>query len=381
MNILIVSHAAWRHTGYGALTRLLTTELPKHGHKVFVLAVEERGPCAMKYRGVDHFMPVPGDPYGEGLAEVLARVTGSKAIISVIDPWVLSKPFEFRGIDWYAWCAIDQTPVQAGLLDRVSAAKKVVALSEWGADKLRTAGLQNVVNIHGGVDLEVFAPNTGDRESFRAGIRSNLLKSAEGAPIFVAGMVASNLPGDRKALRENIAGFADFAKDHANAALILWTTPRGGVDLDSYINQFPKASKRISIVNAFETSFGGDADIARFYNGLDVLLHASAAEGFGLPIVESMACGVPVIAARNSSMPELVPERVGWLVDRGRPEWSRLSGWWDRPEPIGIAQALDLAHAELAPPSPDRAMLFDCQGWAKQFDKALIGEQWAEALQ
>jgi glycosyltransferase involved in cell wall biosynthesis len=61
----------------------------------------------------------------------------------------------------------------------------------------------------------------------------------------------------------------------------------------------------------------GPADRARILGGSAALLHPiEFAEPFGLSVVESMACGTPVIAYRKGSMPEVVDEGVtGRLVD------------------------------------------------------------------
>lgn len=63
------------------------------------------------------------------------------------------------------------------------------------------------------------------------------------------------------------------------------------------------------------------ADMPDFYRSLRVLLMPSFAEGFGLAAAEAQACGVPVIAGRASSLPELVEHgRTGLLVPPGDPE-------------------------------------------------------------
>jgi glycosyltransferase involved in cell wall biosynthesis len=61
----------------------------------------------------------------------------------------------------------------------------------------------------------------------------------------------------------------------------------------------------------------GPADRGRILGGSAALLHPIAfAEPFGLSVVESMACGTPVIAYRKGSMPEVIDEGVtGRLVD------------------------------------------------------------------
>ena len=49
-----------------------------------------------------------------------------------------------------------------------------------------------------------------------------------------------------------------------------------------------------------------EPDLAQLYNGAMALLHPSLCEGFGIPLVEAMACGCPVVTSNISAMPEVV---------------------------------------------------------------------------
>lgn len=54
------------------------------------------------------------------------------------------------------------------------------------------------------------------------------------------------------------------------------------------------------------TGFAADADLPALYSGADLFIFPSLYEGFGLPPLEAMACGTPVITSNVSSLPEVV---------------------------------------------------------------------------
>jgi glycosyltransferase involved in cell wall biosynthesis len=51
--------------------------------------------------------------------------------------------------------------------------------------------------------------------------------------------------------------------------------------------------------------FVASEDLPLWYNSADLLAYPSAYEGFGLPVLEAMACGVPVVTSASSSLAEL----------------------------------------------------------------------------
>lgn len=53
------------------------------------------------------------------------------------------------------------------------------------------------------------------------------------------------------------------------------------------------------------TGYVPDEDLVWIYNACDVFVYPSVYEGFGLPVIEAMACGAPVITSNTSSLPEV----------------------------------------------------------------------------
>jgi glycosyltransferase involved in cell wall biosynthesis len=60
-----------------------------------------------------------------------------------------------------------------------------------------------------------------------------------------------------------------------------------------------------------------DAELRGLYEGAACLIFPSRYEGFGLPPLEAMACGCPVIAAPNGAVPEVCADAALWFEPAG----------------------------------------------------------------
>lgn len=69
--------------------------------------------------------------------------------------------------------------------------------------------------------------------------------------------------------------------------------------------------------------FVDDADLPTLYSAADLYLFPSIYEGFGLPMLEAMACGVPVIASNVSSLPEVGEGTAVLLPPHDPAKWTR----------------------------------------------------------
>ncbi|MFN7963646.1 MAG: glycosyltransferase family 1 protein [Thermoanaerobaculia bacterium] len=98
------------------------------------------------------------------------------------------------------------------------------------------------------------------------------------------------------------------------------------------------------------------ADLPALYSGADAFAYPSLYEGFGLPPLEAMACGAPVLTSRISSLPEVVGE-AAVLVDPERVESIR----------DGLAELLGSAELRqrLRAAGLERARLFTWQKTAR----------------
>jgi glycosyltransferase involved in cell wall biosynthesis len=78
-----------------------------------------------------------------------------------------------------------------------------------------------------------------------------------------------------------------------------------------------------------------DSQLLTLYRGAAALVYPSRYEGFGLPVLEAMACGTPVIASRAASIPEVLGDAGVLLDPDDEPGWAEaiatvLTDEWQR---------------------------------------------------
>jgi glycosyltransferase involved in cell wall biosynthesis len=237
--------------------------------------------------------------------------TQCRLVVSLHDliPWALGGP-RMRGERFRFWLG-------KRLLKR---ADVVLAVSQATADDaLRIGGVDaaRIRIVHEAAD-PVFEPRPGAADRVKQ--RWNL---EPGYLLFV--------------------GALDARKDPA-ALLRAWAAARDGRPrLELVIAGNPGRQAPRSMPGAKLLGRVDDPDLADLYTAAGCLVFPSRYEGFGLPCLEAMACGCPVAAYRNSSLPEVV-DGAGELVADGDAEAlggaaGALSVDPDRPRRAGLERA------------------------------------------
>ena len=79
----------------------------------------------------------------------------------------------------------------------------------------------------------------------------------------------------------------------------------GGTGERKNLKRIKQAAKDYNLVTTFKDITVSDEELPVLYSSARCLVYTTLYEGFGLPILESMACGTPVITSDVSSMPEI----------------------------------------------------------------------------
>ena len=166
-------------------------------------------------------------------------------------------------------------------------------------DIIETMGIspEKVDVIYWGVKHEIFHPLPQESVS------TYLQQQELGNSYFLS--VSCN--AERKRTDILVRGFLDFCKyqQSKHDLVLVWRNPPK--TLLEEINRHP-AKGRIHFVSQVS-----DAELAMLYNGASALFFPSVYEGFGLPILEAMACGTPIFTCRNSSLSEIGGDAVFYL--------------------------------------------------------------------
>lgn len=116
----------------------------------------------------------------------------------------------------------------------------------------------------------------------------------------------------RKNLLFSLKCFAEFIRKNKIDDLVFVL---GGGSGEKFIAKNSSILKEIGITSdqVVATGYVADEDLAALYSGAECFVFVSLYEGFGLPVLEAMQCGCPVITSNVSSLPEVVGD-VGIMV-------------------------------------------------------------------
>lgn len=108
----------------------------------------------------------------------------------------------------------------------------------------------------------------------------------------------------RKNLKNLLLSYENLSSDLQDKYPLVLVGSKGWRDGEIFeiISRLKNNGGKIFLPNSYVT----DDDMPAIYSGASVFIYPSIYEGFGIPPVEAMACGTPVITSDNSSLPEAV---------------------------------------------------------------------------
>jgi hypothetical protein len=272
--------------------------------------------------------PTPTDVLDAHLKYAQEQTNRPTALVTLFDTWCF-KGAKLDDIKVIAsWVPIDHTPAPPDVLEWCRRDNVLpIAMANYGARMLEAAGIDHRYIPHG-VDTHTFRPGaTVDGATGR-----QLLNIPDDA--FVVGIVAANkgIAPMRKAWGENLLALGQFMAKHDDVYVYMHTEKRGaqgGVDLVQLASACGIPDKRIVWTDQWAYYAGLPPFVlAGLMSAMDVNLAASRGEGFGVPVIEAAACGVPSIVSNFTAQPELV-EGHGY-ISAVQPYWDALQSSWVR---------------------------------------------------
>ncbi len=263
--------------------------------------------CRGKWPEIDIY-PKINDAWGGDAILPHSQDFKADVVFTLQDIWVLHPDMLKQIPRWIGIIPIDHDPVPPAIVQRARLAYRIVTYSEFGRKQLTKQGLYSTYIQHT-VDTTIFKP-----EKDKAAVKASL-----GVPpdTFLFGMVGANKDNPpRKSFQEALDAFRMFHDKNPKSAIYFHTLLQqpGGFPIQDYA-KFLGLEKCLYHLQPYEQMFKVDrTGMAKIYNAFDVLLMPTSNGGFEVPIIESMACGVPVITHNFTAMPELVPEDCGWIV-------------------------------------------------------------------
>lgn len=315
MKVNIFGCAPWVKTGYGNNCRDLV-EFLREDYEVCVTTFFGLQGGSLEMGGVE-VNPIYSQPHSQDAGEWVSywfEQTKSDLILQHFDVWILPSGWiKQEDLPVITYTPIDSLPVSDRIKETADGALLNVGMSRFAEKAFLECGMPSCYIPHW-VDREKFYPI--DKKAARRALPLPEEK-------FIFGMVGTN-KGPRKAITNAMMAFKHLLlnseKAREEAILYLHTNPfLDSTNPEGY--RLLDLAEELEILDwVFHTDKENylvglpDGAMRAIYNSFDVLLQPSFGEGFGMPIVEAQACGVPVIGSKNSATQEVIGEG-GWLIE------------------------------------------------------------------
>jgi glycosyltransferase involved in cell wall biosynthesis len=230
------------------------------------------------------------------------------ALLYLGEPWGAQnyKHIDFGDIKTIFHIPTDGLPLDSYLTEVKDNFNLIVPMSKFGKMALESADIPCAEPIPLSFNSKYFKPLSILK---RDAIRQEL--ELEGK--FIINSVCRQQA--RKNLMSLIVAFQKFAKDKDDVVLLLTVTIDKYADFD--ILQFIQTlgiGNKVKIIQMAHGNMVSDEELASIYSASDVYLSTSCAEGFNIPVLETIACGTPAIVSKYSAHIELVVQH-GELVN------------------------------------------------------------------
>lgn len=373
--LLVVSDSPCLGTGLGRIARELTTRIHQFSNELGV-RVGQLGFYHDRDRDTEWPWPVwkieDEEDYGAGdLGKVWWKFAGERGgvVLTIWDPArAFNVALEARKLPVRLWgyFPVDGQSVIGGVggMPAVATVKeydRVLGYGRWGASVLKTATQKPVQYLPHGLDLDVWRPRTSQKQG--DGEHNWELKIVKE----YIGCVMTNQP--RKDMATLFAAWQQIAVKRADLKFWLHT------DLEVKYWSVPQLAADFGIEDRLTVTLGlDDEQLAEWYSACWATMLPSLGEGFGYPIVESLACGVPCVVFDGAGGRELAPRALWRVRERAtrveschnivRPVFD--PGWWARQ----TLATLDWAKT-------DSAAGAYCQGAVAHLDWTKLFGRWA----
>lgn len=351
-------------SGYGTQVRVLLRMLTDLGYETGLSAFygqqgfyDERelypgGPVIPVYPAGQH-------PYGGDVVGMHARHYGADLVISLMDQWAMSHE-TLAGIPFAAWMPVDTVNArnrkcELGLHDANSLATwretVPVAMAEHGRDVLEN--WQDEFNAANPPHLNrrtpvLYMPHAIDTGVFAPARHRDALREQMGIDgLFAVSLVAANRDKARKEFSKQMEAFAALHDDHPDSVLMIHAEESNphGLELRRMAQRIGlrDGSYRFSSQYMLATGLIEEWRLAGTMTAADVSSQATAAEGFGLPIAESLACGTPVIGTGHPVIGQVIGPG-GWLADAETRWATGHESWWAAPVQSSLTRLYSQAY-------------------------------------